>query len=145
MGTALVKVDATRANLPNSLAGVPNHCYCNNVTRWTKSGVRRNLASCAAALVMLLLWLASFAIAASPQLHRLIHNDAQDATHRCVATMISQQSVMAGTPVSGVVPPVSFVIRSSCFADFQFLPSFDYVINDGRAPPSSFSSTTVVG
>jgi hypothetical protein len=29
--------------------------------------------------------------------------------------------------------------------DFAHLPSFDFVVSDGRAPPFNFSSTAVVG
>jgi hypothetical protein len=94
---------------------------------------------------MLVLWLLTCAVAASPQLHSLLHKDAQTPQHYCLFTQLSQHSVTAS--IGFVLAPHAALIAVSGvrLSEFEVLPSFDFVVSDGRAPPFSFSSTAVVG
>jgi hypothetical protein len=56
--------------------------YSVSVKFWTASKPQRNAGRLAAVGLMLSLWLGTLALAAAPQLHRLLHNDAQDANHQ---------------------------------------------------------------
>jgi hypothetical protein len=95
--------------------------------------------------VMLALWVATSAISASPQLHHLLHQDSQHPNHYCFFTQLNQHSLLAG------LTPAHLPERSLCATDApalsvsELLPSFDYVVSHGRAPPSFFPSTAVVG
>jgi len=103
------------------------------------------MAKCAATGLMFVLWLGTFLLASSPELHRLLHSDAQAPNHHCLVTQIKEHSVFAGAaPVCAVVvAPVFFEIAP--FAEFQFLPTSDHQLPQGRAPPIRFSSATVAG
>ncbi len=94
---------------------------------------------------MLLLWLVTFALAASPDLHHLLHQDAQGPTHSCVVTQVQQHSVL-----SGFVPVIVPAAPSLCLGllgndDSQFLHSCDYRFSPSRAPPAFIPPTTVAG
>jgi hypothetical protein len=94
---------------------------------------------------MLALWLGTFAVSASPQLHRLLHPDAQSASHQCVVTQVKDHLLLsASPPVTAPVPEFqSFVL--ACFSETNFPGERDYRLPPSRAPPSLFSSATVVG
>jgi hypothetical protein len=94
---------------------------------------------------MLVLWLLTCALAASPQLHRLLHKDAQSPNHGCLFTQISQHLLAPATGfVLGAKPEASAGMGMR-LDEFELLPSFDYLLSDGRAPPPSFASNAVVG
>jgi len=84
---------------------------------------------------MLLLWVGTFALVAVPQLHRLLHSDADDAHHTCLITQIQQSSLLAGSaPALAPALPAAGLV-SEARADFQFLPACDYRLSPSRAPP----------
>jgi hypothetical protein len=94
---------------------------------------------------MLLLWLATFALAVSPQLHRLLHQDAHNLNHHCLITQIKQQNLIAGCAAAlHTAPPPSSVDAVARF-DSQFVACFDFRISLSRGPPSHSSSKAVVG
>lgn len=95
--------------------------------------------------LVLALWVATSAIAASPQLHQLLHQDAQHLNHYCLYTQLSQHSFLADfTPTLAPEPPAS-TTRAPSLSSSESLPSFDYVVSHGRAPPALSSSTAVAG
>jgi hypothetical protein len=95
--------------------------------------------------LVLSLWIATSAIAASPQLHRLLHQDAQHLNHYCLYTQLSQHSFLADfTPTLAPAPP-TLATGAVSLSSSESLPSFDYVVSQGRAPPSLSSSIAVVG
>ena len=111
---------------------------------WTASKRLRNVGV-PAVLLMLLLWLATFALAASPQLHRLLHADSKKPNHHCLVTQLQHHPLLVG-----LVPVVSPVVAPSglaaiCQPDFQFLPATDRRLAPSRGPPSVISSIPVVG
>jgi hypothetical protein len=99
----------------------------------------------AAAGLMFLLWLGIFALTASPQLHRLLHQDADDVGHHCLITQIQQHPLVAGfvPVVAPAAPPVdtALVFRAEVIS----LPTIDCRLSPSRAPPSGIGATTVAG
>ena len=88
---------------------------------------------------MLGLWLVLFALTISPQLHRLLHEDADGADHHCLVTQIQHQPVLSGF-VAAVLPAAP-VLETVCtpLADVRFVPAYDYRLSPSRAPPAAFS------
>ena len=112
---------------------------------WTTSRGKRGSGKVAVVSGMLLLWLGLFAVATSPQLHRLLHKDAQDFQHQCLITQIKQQWLPAGCPPISVPVPQSTNFEAVFCADSQFGSIYDYRLSPSRAPPSFHPSIKVVG
>jgi hypothetical protein len=94
---------------------------------------------------MLLLWLGTFALAASPELHRLFHPDSNSPTHHCLITQLQQHPLYVGfaAPVEPVSLPPGLATASQ--PEFQFLPVQDVRLALSRGPPSFVSSSPVAG
>jgi len=91
----------------------------------------------AAVASMLLLWAGTCLIAASPQLHLLVHADAKAPNHQCLITQLHQHSLLSGSVGGSLpVPPSSFAADQAPPADPQFSAVFDYRLSPSRAPPS---------
>jgi hypothetical protein len=85
---------------------------------------------------MVSLWVAMCALEVSPDLHRLLHRDAQNPGHNCLVTQFQNQSLLSGF-VAAAAPPlpeVSGLLVGS--ADFQSPLSYDYRLPPSRAPPA---------
>jgi len=104
----------------------------------------RNLDGLVAGL-MLLLWLSTFALAASPQLHHLFHRDAPSVSHQCLITQLQQHPLWVGfaLPVAPAVAP-AVVTLAGC-AQIQAFSHSDIRLSPSRAPPPVCSSIPVVG
>jgi len=115
------------------------------VQTWALSKNRHNIGWPAMVGLVLVLWLTTLALTVSPQLHRLLHRDAQSPNHDCLITQILHQSLLAGS--ANVAAPTQYPLRvGSVYLDvFQFFPAFDYRLSPSRAPPAVSSSTTIVG
>ncbi len=91
------------------------------------------------ALISLLLTAAvlfSMMLAVSPALHQLLHNDANQASHECVVTLLQKQHVSADSPgplLLGFTPTFGF--SAPCIAT-PALSQFDYSSAPGRGPPA---------
>jgi hypothetical protein len=85
---------------------------------------------------MFSLWVAMCALEVSPELHRLLHKDAQAPGHNCLVTQFQNHSLLSGF-VAAVAPPLPDVSRVllSC-GDFRFCPAHDYRLPPSRAPPA---------
>jgi hypothetical protein len=94
---------------------------------------------------MLLLWLGTFALTVSPQLHHLLHPDSQAPDHNCLITQIQQHPLLAGFAAIAAPAPAPAVVTLVCSPEIQFLPAPDCRLSPSRAPPFLFSSPTVVG
>jgi hypothetical protein len=94
---------------------------------------------------MLLLWIGTFALTVSPELHQLLHPDAQGSDHNCLITQLQQHTLLAGFAAIIAALPAPVVGTAVCRAEVQFVPAFDYRLSPSRAPPFLFSSLTVVG
>ena len=112
---------------------------------WLADKRTRSAGRFAVAGFALTLWLATIAIAASPQLHHWLHKDSQDPHHYCLFTQVNHHSLPATfAPTVAAEPPqlgapVPFISPS------ESVPSFDYAVSHGRAPPHVFSSIAVAG
>ncbi|PWU09087.1 MAG: hypothetical protein C5B50_28480 [Verrucomicrobia bacterium] len=119
--------------------------YTTDVTFYRTSRSQRQAAKAAVAGLMLLLWTVLLALAVSPQLHRLLHQDASNGNHQCLVTQLQRFSLLAGAaPVEAPIAP-SGEFQSAPAQDCHFLPSADYRISPSRAPPGGSSSSTVAG
>jgi len=105
----------------------------------------RRIARILVVSLMLLLWLGTAALAASPELHHRLHKDSRNVTHECLITLFSKSYLLAGCARSlplALIPVffgLLFVAESSRFS------VLDYRLSPSRAPPSGVSSSTVVG
>src|SRR5260370_33467957 len=100
---------------------------------------RLRVSKSASGLLMLALWIGTFAFASSPELHKCLHTDSQQASHRCLITQVQQQTFLSeSSPV--IVPlPALAVIELTVGADSQFLFTWDYRISSSPAPPPGVS------
>jgi hypothetical protein len=90
----------------------------------------------AALWLMLFLWLGTFAITISPQLHSLLHADARSANHTCLITHLSKGALVLGAgPVRVEVPAVISHVLPGISGPQYFSP-LDYRVSASRAPPS---------
>ena len=110
--------------------------YKGCVKFWTASRHQQDIGKLAVTYSMLLLWLASFALAASPQLHRLLHQDAHNLNHHCLITQIKQQDLAAGCPVALEAAPLIGGFGLVVALDQQCVSSFDFRVSFSRGPPS---------
>jgi len=94
---------------------------------------------------MLLLWVGTLALTVSPELHHLLHQDAQNPGHNCLITQIQQHPLLAGFAIITAPAPAPVAIAAVSRAEVQFLPACDYRLSPSRAPPVLFSYPTVVG
>jgi hypothetical protein len=90
----------------------------------------------AAAAVMVALWGALCALEVSPDLHRLLHGDAQSPGHTCLVTQMQQHLLLSGFAVATAPPLPSDLCGPLTRRVFQFLPSHDYRLSPSRAPPA---------
>jgi|ERR1017187_9666289 hypothetical protein len=103
---------------------------------WTIPKRQRNGSRLAAVTVMLSLWVALWALEVSPDLHRLLHEDAQRPGHTCLVTQFQHHLLLSGF-VAAASPPLPVVSSAPLSSgDFQFLPAYDYRLTPSRAPPA---------
>ena len=84
---------------------------------------------------MFVLWLGTFALTVSPQLHRWLHEDAGSSTHTCLVTQLRHYSLLAGFAPVVAAPVVLTQTATVAFPEVQVLPSGDYRLSPSRAPP----------
>jgi hypothetical protein len=86
---------------------------------------------------MVSLWVAMCVLEVSPELHRLLHKDAQSPVHNCLVTQFQHHSLLSGfvAAVAPALPDVSGVLVGS--ADFQIRPAYDDRLPPSRAPPAA--------
>jgi len=94
---------------------------------------------------MLVLWLGTFLLASSHELHRLLHPDAQSSSHHCVVTQVREHSILAVVPVAAIPQAPAAEIASLLPEQIPFVATSDYRVSPSRAPPSFFSSVAVAG
>ena len=112
---------------------------------WPTSRRQRKAGRFAVAGLMLGLWLVTFAMTVSPQLHRWLHDDAQSAGHHCLVTQLQQGPLLAGLAPALMPSAPLMAVPAPGFPEFQFFSDFDYRLSPSRAPPSLIPTTTVVG
>ena len=120
------------------------HCE-QSVKFWSTSKHPRWGGRLAVAGLMLVLWLGTFALTVSPELHHFLHPDAQRPDHNCLITQIQQHPLLAGFATITAPAPVPVAVEMVWRAEVQFVPACDYRLSPSRAPPFLFSSPTVVG
>ena len=104
---------------------------------WTTSKHQRNGSRFAAVAVMLSLWVALWALEVSPDLHRLLHEDAQSPGHTLFSHSIPAPFVavrLCGRCRAGAAR--GFERPACAVAIFSFFPAYDYRLAPSRAPPA---------
>jgi hypothetical protein len=119
--------------------------YLQSVKFWSTSQRPKWGGRLAVAGLMLLLWLGTFALTVSPELHHFIHRDSQGPDHNCLITQIQQHPLLAGFATITAPAPAPITVAGVCRAEVQYLPTSDHRLSPSRAPPFVFSSPTVVG
>ena len=86
---------------------------------------------------MLSLWAAVFTLELSPQIHLLLHEDAQNPAHTCLVTQFQHHLLLPvfATAIALPIPDLS-VTFIGYVGVFQFHPSYDYRLSPSRAPPA---------
>ena len=79
--------------------------------------------------------LLSALMAVSPALHQLLHDDANQASHECVVTMMQKQQVCGDSPAPLVLGLHSTFYFRTTSSSVSAWSQFDYASAPGRAPP----------
>jgi hypothetical protein len=104
-------------------------------TTTAKNPLRKRIV----AALFVLAFLGINLVAVSHKVHRAVHHDASAPNHECVFVQISHGQCLAdAVPMSAPVPVVT-EIGSAPVATPLVLPSRDYVLLPGRAPPVSLA------
>ena len=86
--------------------------------------------------MVIFLWAAVCALEVSPDLHALLHKDAQSPDHHCLVTQLQHHALLSGFVAAvAPVPPERSDAPARC-ADAQFRLSCDYRLTPSRAPPA---------
>ncbi len=107
----------------------------------TKGGIGALLV----AGLMLVLWLGTIALAASPQLHQKLHNDSKSLTHECSATLLSKGHLLGEGSASFVLALLPVCFGLLLRLDFFHFLSLDYRLSFSRAPPGFSAIALVAG
>ena len=86
---------------------------------------------------MLGLWLGTYSLAACPQLHRLVHQDAPSASHQCFITQLQQQHLLVSAACPLMAPQVLGPVLPPDRALCQVAPRLDCRLAPSRAPPQA--------
>ena len=95
--------------------------------------------------LMLLLWLTGVASAASSEVHRFFHADADQASHDCVVSLISKGQLHPTTTVVTVTPPPVIETPLSRAPGVTPIFSRDLRLAPERAPPVASFPHTIAG
>ena len=95
--------------------------------------------------LMLVLWLGTATLAASPQLHHRLHKDSKSLTHECLVTLLSKSLLVGATAGSVILALIPIFFGCLPAAQSFQCRIIDYRLSPSRAPPVLLSSTTVVG
>ena len=114
-----------------------NRAYGITVQRRLTAHRRSSIGRIAAVSVMLGLLLGISALAVSPHLHHLLHQDSKSANHNCLAAQLNKAPLVAGYANVSIVAPTSVFPGSAGFVEFRYFPASDYRLSPSRAPPSS--------
>jgi len=95
--------------------------------------------------LMLLLWLGTAALAASPELHHRLHKDSKNATHECFVTLLSKSQLLAGTVGNFMLALIPVFFCLLLISESSRFSVIDYRLSPSRAPPVHPALATVVG
>ena len=70
---------------------------------------------------MFVLWIGTVLLGSSPELHRLLHSDANSPNHHCVVTQVKEHSVLSG--ISFVAVPLAPTVTLAAHSPKIFFPS----------------------
>ena len=86
---------------------------------------------------MLGLWLATAALASSPELHHYLHSDANQIGHECLISVVSKGHLAAPAGAAALVPLLIGGMRAAWLV-FRLPDSIDHRLSPSRAPPLGY-------
>lgn len=92
-----------------------------------------------------MLWLATSALAVSPELHHLLHADSNNLSHECVLTLLSKGLFAGPASADPQWWPHAPTLRVPPAPDEPVRSRFDYRLSPSRAPPAVSFVRAVVG
>ena len=111
-----------------------------------KTNDQRGIGKILVVSLMLVLWLGTAALAASPQLHHLLHKDSKSATHECLVTLLSKSQLLAGGAATFVLALIPVFFGLLLIAESSHFSIIEYRLSPSRAPPArSYTPSMVVG
>src|SRR5947199_10653664 len=108
------------------------------------SNRQRHLGRFVAVYLMLALWLGTLALAFSPQLHRLLHQDSQNVKHECFVTQLSKASFFSGSVAFATFAPPRIELGLANLSAVQSFSASDFRLSPSSAPPPPGSSIRFV-
>lgn len=97
---------------------------------------RRSLSAAIMSVLLCAAVLFSSLLAVSPKLHQLLHQDANQASHECVVTMLQKQQVCGDAPAPVLVSFVSTISFSPDLGPTIALSQVDHPLAFSRGPPA---------
>jgi hypothetical protein len=98
-----------------------------------------------AAACVCVLWLATLAVGASPQLHHLFHQDSDNQEHDCIIAHLSKGQVLAAAMLDLPVVANPVGLDSSPLPHPLPIAFADYRVAPSRAPPLALLLHGAVG
>src|ERR1051326_8003753 len=115
-----------------------------NVQSCMKTNGQRGIGKVLIVSLMLVLWLGTAALAASPQLHQRLHKDSKSLTHECLVTFFSKSHLLAVGTSSFVLALIPIFFGLLLTAEPFPFAIIDYRLSPSRAPPVRPCSNPVV-
>ena len=103
------------------------------------------VSALAAVWLMVLLWLGSSALAASPQLHHWVHQDSDNPSHECFVTRLHQQPILTESLQTTLTAPTHCALGLPAYGVLTPVSSPEFHYSPSRAPPLHPASYWVVG
>jgi hypothetical protein len=95
--------------------------------------------------LLLPLWLATVSLAGSPQIHSLLHADANTVNHQCLFTQLQQQPSLDGFQAVVAADALNWIDLSQSPAYSEIFLSVDRRQSPSRGPPPLRCLVTVAG
>ena len=96
---------------------------------------RRGICAALMSVLLCSAILFSALLAVSPSLHQLLHQDANQASHECVVTMMQKQQVSSDAPAPLLVGFISTISFSPDVSPTVALSQVDHGLPSSRGPP----------
>ncbi|MGZ5530111.1 MAG: hypothetical protein ACXWJB_15655 [Limisphaerales bacterium] len=96
---------------------------------------RRGLAAAFMSALLCAVVLFSALMAVSPSLHQLLHQDANQASHECVVTLMQKQQVCGEAPAPLLIACAETISFYPHLRSITLVSQVDYSLAASRGPP----------
>lgn len=97
---------------------------------------RRGICAALMSVLLCAAILFSTLLAVSPSLHQLLHQDANQASHECVVTMMQKQQLSSDAPAPLLVGFISRISFTPDLGPTVALSQIDHPLASSRGPPA---------